>query len=79
MPDQTGFGGPGGNARVAEDWTFQLTGLLDGRLFRATAPQGWTLKQVLLNGQDVTDTPVEFAPGQNLTEYRSCSPTRRRR
>jgi Carboxypeptidase regulatory-like domain len=66
-PAQIEFNSPVASARVAENFTFQLTGLFEARLIRANAPQGWSLKQVLLSGQDVTDTPVEFAPGQNVT------------
>jgi hypothetical protein len=71
--DQVGFAGPGGfagasgNMRVNPDWTFAIDGLFDPALFRVNAPQGWSLKQVLLNGQDITDTPMEFVPGQTIT------------
>lgn len=34
------------------------------RLFRVNAPPGWVLKSVGLNGQEITDTPMEFPPGQ---------------
>jgi protocatechuate 3,4-dioxygenase beta subunit len=66
-PDQPGFGGGAGNARVNADWTFAITGLFDPVLFRVNAPQGWALKQVLLNTQDITDTPLEFTPGQTVS------------
>jgi hypothetical protein len=59
--------GPGGMARVNDDWTFEIAGLFDPRLFRANLPQGWTLKAVLLGGQDITDTPVVVPPGQTLS------------
>ena len=62
--ESPGFAGPGGNARANQDGTFTLTGLFDPVLIRANAPQGWSLKQVLLGGQDVTDTPLEFTAGQ---------------
>jgi hypothetical protein len=55
---------PGGNARVNDDWTFEIAQLFDPRVFRVNAPQDWALKEVTLNGQDITDTPVEFPPGQ---------------
>ncbi len=58
---------PGGAARVNPDWTFSLANLFDARLFRVSAPQGWALKQVLLNGQDITDTPTEFAAAQTVS------------
>jgi hypothetical protein len=60
-------GGGGGQARVADNWTFELANLTDTRLIRTNAPQGWTLKSVSLNGQDITDTPVEFPPGATVT------------
>ncbi len=60
-------GGPGGNGRVLDNWTFELANLTDARLIRANVPQGWTLKSVFLNGQDVTDVPTEFPPGQTVT------------
>lgn len=61
--DVPGIGG-GGAARVDADWSFELRNLTDTRLFRVNAPQGWVLKSVNLNGQDITDTPMEFPPGQ---------------
>jgi hypothetical protein len=62
-PDQ-GMQGGGGMARLNDDWTFELGGLFDARLFRVGLPQGWTLKSVFLNGQDITDTPIDLPPGQ---------------
>ena len=64
-PDSQGLG-PGGNGagRVGTDWAFELRGLTDARLFRVSAPQGWALKSVSLDGQDITDAPQEFPPGQ---------------
>jgi hypothetical protein len=60
--------GPGGgNGRVAANWTFELRGLTDTRLFRVGAPQGWTLKSVGLNGQDITDVPTELPAGQTVS------------
>ena len=63
--DQT-LPGPGGNGRVNEDWTFEVSGLFDARLFRVNTPQGWTLKSVTLNGQDITDVPMDFPAGQSF-------------
>jgi protocatechuate 3,4-dioxygenase beta subunit len=57
-------GGAGG--RVAQNWTFEIRNLFDTRLFRVNAPQGWALKQVLLDGQDITDTPLDFTQGQSV-------------
>lgn len=62
--DLPGIGG--GAGRVGDDWSFELRNLTDTRLFRVNAPQGWALKSVGLNGQDLTDTPTEFPPGQSV-------------
>ena len=61
--DVQGPGAPGGAARVGDNWSFELRGITDARLFRVAAPQGWVLKSVNLNGQDITDIPTEFPPG----------------
>ena len=60
-------GGGGGVGRVNDDWSFELVNLTDARFIRANMPQGWTLKSVFLNGQDITDVPTEFPPGQTVT------------
>lgn len=63
--DVAAFGGGGsGNARVAADWTFEMPGVTDTVVFRVNAPPGWALLSVTLDGKDITDTPMEFAPGQ---------------
>lgn len=55
-------------APVKEDGSFELKNLSGRRLVRAgNLPQGWMLKSVLLNGEDVTDAGVEFRPGQEVT------------
>jgi hypothetical protein len=64
--------GPGmmaaGGATVKEDGSFQLRGLSGRRLLRVSnLPPGWTLKSVRLNGDDVTDSGVEFKSGQDLS------------
>ena len=44
-----------------EDWTFEMRGLNGPRLVRlASAPPGWALKAVRVNGLDVTDAPLPF-------------------
>jgi hypothetical protein len=55
--------GPLGNrpARVDADGTFVLTGLTGQKFIRVNGlPQEWTLKAVMLNGADVTDSALEF-------------------
>lgn len=58
----------GGGVRLKEDWTFEASGLSGRRVFRAqsTTP-GWHLKSVTLNGTDVTDTGIEFSPGDSVS------------
>jgi len=53
------------NGVVGTDGAFQVRAGFGKLLFRAAA-QGWTLKSVTLDGQDVTDTPVEVSGGGTL-------------
>jgi hypothetical protein len=66
-PDVQGGGPGGGGSRIGEDWTFTLLNIVDPIVIRTSSPQGWTLKAVFLNGQDITDTPMEFPPGQPVS------------
>ena len=55
--------GPLGNrpTRVEADGTFVLTGLTGQKFIRVNGlPQEWTLKAVIFNGVDVTDSALEF-------------------
>jgi hypothetical protein len=65
-PGSMMMGGPGQN-RINDDFSFELSGLSDRRIIRANAPPtlGWFLKAVMLDGQDVTDSGVEFTPGRS--------------
>jgi len=79
-PGGGGRGGPAGNGRVEKNGTFQIGNLLPGRHYirvagggaaqggggRGPAQGQWTLKSVLVSGQDVTDQAVDLKPGQNL-------------
>jgi hypothetical protein len=57
--------GPG---RVDSDGTFRVTGLRGRRLFRLmNVPPTWSLKAVMLNGQDIIDTPIEFKDDDDLS------------
>jgi hypothetical protein len=59
------FGGAGGaQSRVGADGRFDIPNVIDARLVRVTASGEWTLKAVLLDGEDVTDVPLDVAPGQ---------------
>jgi hypothetical protein len=60
--------GPQSQARVEKDGTFIMEGLAPGpHLVRLNgALRGWSLQSVLLDGRDVTDTPLDLKPGQKL-------------
>ena len=51
---------------MGTDWTFTLMNIVDPVVLRTSSPQGWILKSVSLSGQDITDTPMEFPPGQTV-------------
>ncbi len=56
-------GGPP-NTVTREDWTFEVNNMSGIRMMRVIAsPAVWTLKQVTLNGRDITDEPVDFRQG----------------
>jgi hypothetical protein len=59
--------GGGGQGRVGADGTFDLGNITDARYLRANLPSGWALKTARLNGEDVTDVPIDVAPGQVVT------------
>ncbi len=65
MPIGPGGGGPAG--RVSPEGYFEVGNITEPRLIRVTAPQGWALKTVLLNNQDITDVPLDVPPGQHVT------------
>ena len=54
--------------RIEDDWTFELKALQSPVLIRTfRTPGGYSLKAVLLNGADVTDTGVVFKSGEPVT------------
>jgi protocatechuate 3,4-dioxygenase beta subunit len=60
-----GFAGPGS---VKADGTFELRGLSGTRIVRAAGlPPGWMLKSVRVNGNDVTDSGIDFKAGEAVT------------
>lgn len=48
------------------DWTFRTTGVFGTYLMRLGPAPGWYLKEILLRGQDVTDTPLEMSGGRQV-------------
>jgi hypothetical protein len=60
--------GNSGPTRVNDDFAFELTSLFDRRLIRGSiiGAQGWYLKEVRFDGDDITDDGLEFAPGRHI-------------
>ena len=57
------------NAGVGADWTFEMAEISGPRVLRlSTGPPGWMLKTVMLNGIDVTDTPLPFGAKEQSIE-----------
>ena len=60
---------PGQN-RMNDDFTFEMTGLFDRRIFRGAAgdlanpDQAWAVKAILYDGNDITDSGMDFTPGR---------------
>jgi hypothetical protein len=60
-----------GDHKVHPDWTFEMTGLSEARLFTGGVSEApdWGIKSVLHNGIDVTDTAIDFVPGQTVEGF----------
>jgi Carboxypeptidase regulatory-like domain len=69
QPSGTPLGGSG-QGQVADDYSFELRGLFEPSYLRVNLPSGWNLKAVVLDGQDVTDAPLAFAPGTRIAGLR---------
>lgn len=55
-----------GVGRVNNDGTFELRGLSGPQLVRAGGlPSGWAVKNISLDGVDITDAPFDFRPGMD--------------
>jgi hypothetical protein len=56
-----------GRSNTRPDWTFEVTGVSGtGVIQGPSAISGWYLKAVMLDGKDVTDTPVDFERGPEI-------------
>ena len=64
------IGGGPAHATVEEDLRFHFAGLTGPRRVSVThVPSGWTLQAILLNGIDITDTPLPFGKtDQSITD-----------
>lgn len=54
------IGGGPPSWKVNDDWTFEVTAMSGWRVVGALARPGWMVKKVTMNGQDVSDTPVDL-------------------
>ena len=60
--------GPGNRDTLNDDWTFEMRAMKGPVLLRAgRTPPGYTLKAVYFNNQDVTDSGINFKPGESLS------------
>jgi hypothetical protein len=50
-------------SRVNEAWEFELLQLAWKGVVQVTAPAGWALKSIILDGRDIADTPYDFQSG----------------
>jgi hypothetical protein len=58
-----------GSGRVNNDGTFEMRGLAGPQLIRVGGlPAGWAVKNISLDGVDITDAPFDFEPGTQVTE-----------
>src|SRR6185436_7660183 len=69
-----GPGGPGGagafggdSGRVRSNWSFTVTDLFSPARLRATLPDGWAIKTILVDGRDIGDTPFD-AHGEEIQD-----------
>jgi hypothetical protein len=53
----------GGMLQTKDDWTLQGRATDGPFLVNGNLPEGWMLKSVLVNGEDVTDTGIPIRPG----------------
>ncbi|MCC7125546.1 MAG: carboxypeptidase regulatory-like domain-containing protein [Acidobacteria bacterium] len=56
-------------ATVNDDWTFELSGLIDAVRLRSVVESAeWTLHSVISGGRDVIDEGIDMAPGRVLED-----------
>lgn len=65
--DMAGAFSPFGMAAVKENGAFEIDGLAGTRLFQfMDLPEGWSIKRVIYDGEDITDKGREFKPGEQV-------------
>ncbi len=69
LPSRLPAGAIGGMpGAVGADWTFELKGVAGTVLFSiGKLPEGWMLRSVLLDGRDITDTPLDVHGTEEVT------------
>jgi carboxypeptidase family protein len=69
LPPPPPGGGPTipDSGRVREDWSFVVTSAYGASRLTTSLPDGWSLKSIVYDGRDITDTPVEAKSGEELS------------
>jgi protocatechuate 3,4-dioxygenase beta subunit len=70
MPPLPLGGDPMSNGLIAADGSFQLRGTSGTVVFRVVTPPAWTLKSVILDGENITDVPYELKASENVDGLR---------
>jgi hypothetical protein len=59
--------GPNNTARPVADGSFTLSPVPQGlHWIRGQAPRGWALKSVIVDGREISDSPLEIRPGEKI-------------
>jgi hypothetical protein len=66
-PGATGGGAISDSGRVREDWSFSVVSVFGAARVRAIVPDGWTVKAILHEGRDISDTPIELKSGETMS------------
>jgi hypothetical protein len=66
MPRDSGSMNVSGPMMAKEDWTLEGRGSDGPFLVHSNLPEGWMVKSVLVNGEDVTDTGIPARPGDTV-------------
>jgi protocatechuate 3,4-dioxygenase beta subunit len=52
------------HVQLRPNWTFEINNLFGPTRIAATAPAGWWLRSILVNGTNVADEPMNFGAGE---------------
>jgi protocatechuate 3,4-dioxygenase beta subunit len=62
---------PGADGTVSDDNTFKLAGAAGKGFIRTLPlPTGWAIKSITVDGEDVTDVPIEFSTRRSIDDIR---------